>query len=230
MVAPSPGSRWGIGLSHQGTVPTIVLDMTIIWGDQIGLRPFEDPISDDEAACLYHWCRDEDLLRWSGGTPTDLALPEFCERLDRDRQDAFDHRMVFFILTRARTLIGRIGVFAIDWTRRDGELGIVIGETTEWEKGYGRAAITLLLQHLFEMTRLERVYLFTYPENVRAQRCFAACGFRPCATARRFSIERGEYDGIEMEITRGEFLERWNPRARTFPSIAQKCPNESSLR
>ena len=192
--------------------------MPIIWGDQVGLRPFEEPISDEESARLYRWCRDEELLRWSGGEPTELTLPEFREQLRGDHQDLFDHRRVFFVLTRTHELLGRIGCFAIDWTRREGELGIVIGEKALWGKGYGRAAVTLLLWHLFETTLLERIYLFTYPENIRAQRCFAACGFRSRGATRRFSIERGEHDGVEMEITRREFLERWNVRAPEMSS------------
>jgi RimJ/RimL family protein N-acetyltransferase len=179
--------------------------MTIIWDNSIGLRPFEDPISDAEAARVYHWCCDESLLRWSGGTPTDLALAEFRERLRNDQRDFLDQRRVFFILTRDQRIIGRIGIFAIDWARRDGELGIVIGEMAEWGKGYGSHAVALLLRHLFETTPLERVYLFTYSENTRAQRCFASAGFRTLGATQRFLPELGERAGIEMEITRREF-------------------------
>jgi RimJ/RimL family protein N-acetyltransferase len=204
--------------------------MPIIWENHVGLRSFEEPISDEEAARVYRWSRDEELLRLSGGEPTELTLAEFCEQLRGDHQDLFDHRRMFFILTRAHELIGRIGCFAIDWTRRDGELGIVIGEPTFWGKSFGRAAVTLLLRHFFETTLLERIYLFTYPENMRAQRCFAACGFRSRGTARRFSIERGEHDGVEMEITRQEFLELWNTCAPAASPVVEKCPDESSLR
>jgi len=217
--------------------------MPIIWGNQVGLRLFGEPISDVEAARVYRWSRDVELLRLSGGEPTELTLEEFREQLRGDHQDLFDHRRAFFILMRPfdgvypensrraqGELIGRIGCFAIDWTRRDGELGIVIGEPAFWGKGYGRAAVTLLLRHLFETTLLDRIYLFTYPENMRAQRCFAACGFRSLGSARRFSIERGEHDGVEMEITRQEFLELWNTRAQSASPAVEKCSGESSLR
>ncbi len=204
--------------------------MPIIWGNHVGLRPFGEPISDEEAARVYRWSRDAELLRLSGGEPTELTQEEFREQLRGDHQDLFDHRRAFFILTHAHELIGRIGCFAIDWTRRDGELGIVIGEPAFWGKGIGRAAVTLLLRHLFETTLLDRIYLFTYPENIRAQSCFAACGFRSLGTTRRFSVERGEHDGVEMEITRQEFLERWNTRVQTASPAVEKCPGESSLR
>lgn len=188
--------------------------MTIIWGDKIGLRPFEDPLTEEEIARVYRWSSDENVLRWSGGTPTELTLAEFRERLLGEHGYVPDNRRAFFIITRpfgstqGGELIGRIGCFAIDWDRKDGELGIVIGESTAWDQGYGRDAINTLLRRLFQTTALERLNLFTFPENLRAQRCFAACGFRVIASARRFSPDLGEFDGIEMEITRRDFLAR----------------------
>jgi ribosomal-protein-alanine N-acetyltransferase len=184
--------------------------MTIIWGEKTGLRPFEDQLTDDEIARVYRWSSDEQILRWSGGSPTDLTIAEFRERLLHERGHIPANRRAFFIVTRDGALIGRIGCFAIDWDKREGELGIVIGESTSWGQGYGRDAVTTLLRHLFETTSLDRINLFTFPENIRAQRCFAACGFRVIAHARRFSPDIGEFDGIEMEITRREFLARQN--------------------
>lgn len=196
--------------------------MPTIWSDTVGLRPFEDPVSDAEAERVYHWSRDDQVLRWSGGVPTELTLEDFREHLRGERWHAPNNRRAFFIITRlfdgihlepsrwARggELIGRIGVFAIDHEHRDGELGIVIGEPDYWGKHYGRDAIKTMLRHLFTTTSLDRIYLFTFADNLRAQHCFAACGFHSLGAARRFSPEVGEYDGIEMEITRREFLER----------------------
>ena len=182
--------------------------MAIIWSDKIGLRPFEDALTDEEIARVYRWSSDENILRWSGGAPTDLTLEEFSERLLGEHEYVPSNRRAFFIVTPSGELIGRIGCFAIDWDKKEGELGIVIGESAVWGQGKGRDAIMTLLRHLFTTTPLERINLFTFPENLRAQRCFAACGFRAIANARRFSPDIGEFDGIEMEVTRREFLAR----------------------
>lgn len=186
--------------------------MVMLWGAHVGLRPFEEPLTDEQAARVYRWSNNPELLRWSGGTPTDLTFEEFRERLKSERRNAWNHRRMFFIVTLAGELIGRIGVFAIDWDRLEGELGIIIGEPAEWNKGYGREAVGLLLRYVFEMTTLERVHLYTFLNNLRAQHCFIACGFRNLGVTRRFAPDIGEYEGIEMEITRREFRARHRGR------------------
>lgn len=193
--------------------------MVVVWGERIGLRPFEDPLTDGEAARVYRWSRDEQLAHWSGGTPTELTLEEFRGRLRGDRNHGLSDRRAFFIVTRAGELIGRVGCFAIDWDGRQGELGIVIGERAYWGQGYGRDAVTTLLRHIFETTPLESIHLFTYPENLRAQRCFAACGFRVVGIARRFSPEVGEHDSTEMKITHRELQEHSLRKARVHALI-----------
>lgn len=180
-------------------------------GTKTALRPFEDPLTDVEIARVYGWSRDPQVLEWSGGTPLELTLAEFTERIRRESQNPPSDRRMFFITTNDGELIGRIGCFALDENAHEGELGVVIGERSFWDKGFGRDAIATLLRYLFETTTLERVNLYTYPENIRAQKSFAACGFRPLGTARRFSSDLGEFTGLEMEITRAEFLARANP-------------------
>lgn len=199
--------------------------MVVAWGDKVGLRPFEDILTDAQAARVYRWSRDQRVLRWSGGTATELDFHEFRDRLKSERQYAPNNRMAFYIVTREGELIGRIGCFAIDWEHRQAEMGVVIGEHGYWGKGYGRDAVMTLLRHVFETTSLDHINLFTYPDNVRAQRCFAACGFRVLGTARRFSPDVGEFDGVEMAITReqfGEHMRRLSPTRATIPAAKDK--------
>ncbi len=182
--------------------------MIVAWGDRVGLQPFEDDLTDAQVERVYRWSLDSELLAWSGGVPTELSLDEFRERLRSDRHYGPSNRRSFFIFTRTGELIGRIGVFAIDWDAKEGELGVVFGEHEYWGKGYGRDAIRTLLRHIFATSSLERINLFTFQNNIRAQRSFAASGFRALGAARRFSPDVGEFDGVEMEITRREFLNR----------------------
>lgn len=204
--------------------------MRLIWGEKIGLRRFEERMTDAEMRKLYEWSRDEQVLRWSGGSPTDLTESEFREHLHAERLYGPTNRRAFLVFAApvtesgAReplTLIGRLGVFGIDWDKMEGELGIVIGEKEYWGQGYGRDAVRTLAHHLFTTSSLERIFLYTFADNIRAQKSFAAAGFRAVAHGRRFAPEVGEFEGIQMEMTRGDFVDQ-QIRARASASRTSK--------
>ncbi len=183
--------------------------MRLIWGEKTGLRRFEEQMTDAEIAKLYEWSRDEEVLRWSGGSPTDLSEDEFRDHLNAERLYGPSNRRAFLIFLREPIkLIGRLGIFGIDWEKGQGELGIVIGEKEYWGHGYGRDAVRTLIHHLFTTSSLNRVYLYTFSDNLRAQRSFAAAGFRVVNHGRRFTPEVGEFEGVQMEITRADFVDR----------------------
>lgn len=177
----------------------------MIHGQKVILRPYEEGFSDEELALLYRWSQDEEILRWNAGSPVGLTLSEFKREFERQRTMPRADREIFAILTAEDELIGRIGILHMDPWGRQAELGIVIGAKEHWGQGYGTDAVMTLLRHIFTTTDLERIYLFTYVENLRAQRCFAKCGFRRIGTVKRLFPDRGVREEVEMEIWRWEF-------------------------
>jgi RimJ/RimL family protein N-acetyltransferase len=99
-------------------------------------------------------------------------------------------------------MIGRIGLFGFDASRNAAELGIVLGDRSTWGKGYGREAVCALVDEAFANGGLTHILLYTFEGNLRAQRAFAACGFQPVRTVRKFSMDRGAHLEIEMIIRR----------------------------
>jgi RimJ/RimL family protein N-acetyltransferase len=178
-----------------------------IWGERIGLRSVKGPLTDAEVEQVYKWSHDEEMLKWSGGTPSELTLDQFQDQSRRERWHPESNQRVFYIVTRSGELIGRIGLYSIDWAKKDGELGISI-DKEYWNRQYGREAIKLLTRYVFAKMPIQRICLGTFKDNVRAQRAFAACGFRVVGTARRFAPIEGEYrDGIVMELTQQDFCQ-----------------------
>ena len=181
--------------------------MPIVYGEKTFLRRFEDRMSDAEIARLYEWSRDKELLEQSGGTPTSLTETEFREHVRGERLYGPTNRRMFLLFARdSLELIGRIGIFGIDWERRDAEMGIVIGAREFQNRGYGRDAVRTLLHHLFTTSSLNSIYLYTFEDNERARHSFAAAGFRVTEVGRRFTPDVGEFQGVRMELTRQEFL------------------------
>lgn len=176
----------------------------LLMGEKVILRSYDAGFSDEELARMYAWSHDPEVTRWSGTTPISQSLPDFARRFRRERFDTDRNQRLFAVLTKEGEMIGRVGCF--NTTKQEAELGIVIGEKAYWGQGYGREAIIVLLRHLFDTTDLQRVYLHTSSRNQRAQRCFVACGFRRLEPVKSFSFDQGEYEDVEMEVWRDDFI------------------------
>lgn len=122
------------------------------------------------------------------------------------------HEKVFAIETLEGRLIGSVGLRGISWVERKAELGIMIGETDCWGKGYGTAAVLELLRIAFEKMNLHRVYLRVYDDNFRAIHVYEKCGFRQEGTLREDHYSKGKYHNtLIMGVLRDEYLETHPP-------------------
>ena len=187
----------------------------LYYGQKTYLRPYAAGFSDAEVERIYRWNQDPEVLRWSGGSPLRTTLDEFKKNFQAERNPSDAHRRPFLIFTLDGELIGRTGLFDIDHRRREAELGIVLGEKRYWGQGYGSDALNALLRYVFERTDLDRVYLFTYADNHRAQRAFEKAGFRFVGKHRKFSWELGMHDEFEMEVRRHDWPRLAHAQAST---------------
>ncbi len=104
--------------------------------------------------------------------------------------------------------IGTCGFIDLDFRIRHGELGIMIGETDEWGKGYGTESVLLLLQHGFETLNLNRISLRVYEDNPGAIRAYEKAGFQHEGRLREAEFSDGEYkDVMIMSVLRSD----WKP-------------------
>jgi RimJ/RimL family protein N-acetyltransferase len=88
-------------------------------------------------------------------------------------------RYSFAILTYDTEHIGNCAYFNIDERQLSTEMGLMIGNRSYWNQGYGTDIVTTLVNHIFQKTNLKRIYLKTLESNIRAQGCFRKCGFTP---------------------------------------------------
>jgi RimJ/RimL family protein N-acetyltransferase len=101
---------------------------------------------------------------------------------------------------------GVIGFHAIDWRSRAGELGLVIGEKSLWNGGYGADATRTLVRFAFRELNLNRVFLRVFEDNARAIRCYEKVGFRHEGRLRQDRFQDGRYlDTLVMGLLRDEF-------------------------
>lgn len=106
-------------------------------------------------------------------------------------------------------LIGTCGLHDIDWISRKAEIGIMIGDKRQWNKGLGTEAMELILKHGFETLNLHRLYLKVFADNPRAIRTYEKAGFVHEARLRESHFSDGVYkDDLIMSVLRSEWAAR----------------------
>jgi diamine N-acetyltransferase len=103
-------------------------------------------------------------------------------------------------------LIGSLAFNDIDWRNCASEFGIMIGDKTYWNQGYGTDAIRLLVKHGFNTLNLNRIFLHVFANNPRAIRAYEKAGFIHEGKKRQAEFKNGKYiDVLEMSILKDEY-------------------------
>jgi RimJ/RimL family protein N-acetyltransferase len=180
--------------------------MSMIYGKRIRLRAMER----EDVNSFYKWVNDPEVTH---------GLSIFLPMSTTDEMNWFDslakrdqkEKPLAIEIRKGRNwkLIGNCGVFDFDAVNSSAELGILIGEKSEWNKGYGTEAMLLLARHCFETLNLNRVFLRVYAENPRAKRAYEKAGFMEEGRLREAVYKHGKYDDvIVMSILHSEWMER----------------------
>jgi RimJ/RimL family protein N-acetyltransferase len=150
-------------------------------GTKVSLRP--KSIAD--ARRDYHWQKDAELMAFSGNPPLKESFLEYLAQ-SMTSYSPTEQTEVFAIRTlEDNRHIGNCALYEIDREESVAQLGITIGDRDFWCKGFGEDAVNLLARYAFETMRLQRVWLKTLEDNIRAFRCFQKSGFSPCGSIYR---------------------------------------------
>jgi RimJ/RimL family protein N-acetyltransferase len=180
--------------------------VSIIYGEQVRLRAVER----EDVPKFHQWVNDPEVTR-------NLALYLPMSAVDEENwfngiSQRNPNERPFAIELRdgqGWKMIGNCGVFGIEWVNSSGELGIMIGDKTEWNKGHGTEVMTLLQRHGFETLNLNRICLRVYSDNARAIRTYEKAGFVQEGRMRSAVYKNGKYeDVILMSVLRSEWVSR----------------------
>jgi len=168
-------------------------------GERIYLRPLEV----DDALTVAPWFNHPDVNRFI------FIRPPLSFDMERDWLRKFvqgEEIVLGIVLKDGDRLIGSTGLHKIDWRNRHAAFGIVLGEPTEWNKGYGTEATRLMVRHGFETLNLNRIWLEVYENNPRGQRVYEKIGFRVEGRLRQHTYRDNRYlDVLVMGILREDW-------------------------
>ena len=159
---------------------------------------------------IYEFSQDPELAGLDCGFP--FAYPPERTRATYEGNLKEDHSKSFFAIEADGKYIGDCGLMGLANSHGNAELGIVIGDRQYWGRGYGREAVRLLLHYGFHYLGLRRIVLTTHAKNLRAIRCYLACGFIEEGRPRKALWIEGEYvDLVNMSILRDEWQDPKRP-------------------
>lgn len=136
----------------------------------VSIRKFEEK----DIPNKIKWINDSDnneYLHYELPLKYDKTLNWFIN--NKDRKDRFDA-----VIEVEGVSVGLIGLLSIDKKNGKGEYYITLGEAKYKGKGIAKLASKILLEYAFEKLEINKVYLFTETENIKAQKLFEKIGFK----------------------------------------------------
>lgn len=151
----------------------------------------------------YIWETDPELAQLDAAPVVSITFSQYLSDYIDELESPNPASQRFMVNTPEGKHIGNCSYYNIHQSRGEAELGIMIGDRSYWNKGYGTDIVTTLLNHIFRQTDLSRIYLKTLESNTRAQKCFQKCGFTPYG-----HFGQDGYRFVLMEIHREQWQER----------------------
>ena len=185
-----------------------MLDPTLLTGQLVRLVAL-DPKRD--APLRVQWFGNSEFARMADSSPSPRLSQQGNQAwMEKHVEDVLAYEFAIETLSEHRN-IGFINLDGdgIKSPHRDAFVGIGIGETDYWGKGYGTDALEVLLRSAFMELNLHRVSLSVFAYNPRGIRSYEKCGFRVEGRQRnRLNREGERYDMIFMGILRSEWMTR----------------------
>ena len=169
-------------------------------GEKVLLRP----MTREDIPRQHEFNQDPEIHLLNASPPHVMPLEraeemyELCTKKDRNAD--------YFAIEADGKYIGNCSLKRVQAFPGVYRLGILIGDRECWNRGYGRDAVKLLLDFGFHHLGARRVSLDTNARNVRAIRCFEACGFVEEGRPRKVVWLDGDYvDLVFMGILREDW-------------------------
>ena len=162
---------------------------------------------------LPRWFRNSEYSRLLSSSLMPMPSPKSTASWIEKEVLEFSPASYFFsIRTLAEDkLIGDLALDVVDWSGRDAFVGLGIGETEYWGKGYGTDVMNILLCFAFMEINLRRVTLTVFEYNLRAIHSYEKAGFQHEGRERKVLNKEGRrWDMLFMGILREEWMERNN--------------------
>jgi len=170
----------------------------------VGKRVTLRALTEADLPRLTEFKNDVEVELLGGGDPPRPRTFEVVR--DFVAEQAKDKDSPNFAIEADGRFIGDCGLFNSDRRSGTAEVGIGIGDRAYWGRGYGREALSLLVDYGFRMQNFRKLWLTVHGSNERAIRSYCAVGFVEEGRLREQAWSGGRYEDILlMALFRSDF-------------------------
>ncbi len=175
----------------------------VIVGERVRLAP----PTPDMLETFCRWFTDTDVTRFLDNI--------FPFTLDSEKEwfanVAKNDRVVFWAVFATdgdeEQLIGTTGIHNIQPIHRSAMSGNLIGEKSEWGKGYGTEVVRLRTRFAFEELNLNKISTLVYLPNIGSRRVLEKAGYQTVGIAREQIWRNGKWHDCWLgEVLRSDWL------------------------
>jgi RimJ/RimL family protein N-acetyltransferase len=171
-------------------------------GERVRLRALEKKDID----VIWKWDDNPDLWVLDGTYPRPTLREQMENFFEEQAKKKGENTDLLLVIEADEKAIGVCNLHSFHTVNRICVLGIRIGDTDYWSRGYGREVILLLLDYAFRHRNVNKVCISVNSKNERAYRCYRACGFVEEGRQREQAWVNGEYtDSVLMGLLRREW-------------------------
>jgi len=179
----------------------------MIEGHSVNLRALERR----DLEQLWKWENDSEVMEYASSSPERCVSYEALVRMFESgiSADSFPKRYIFAL--KSGEPLGLISYWMPN-SRFSGsaDIGIYIGEKSQWCRGYGSDAIMTLSRVLFHHLNFHRVGFSLGSHNQRMRAVLERCGMNCEGVIRQDRYFHGQYwDTLRMGCLREEFEIAW---------------------
>ena len=173
----------------------IVLEKAVLAGERVRFTPLQI----ENIYRHFEWNNDKELNRLDSELPyEEESFGEFKLRFERMLRADDGTTMDLEIHAEDGTLIGVAYLTNISEYHRRCTAGITIGDRNYWGKGYGRDALTVLLEYCFDTLNMHRVSTTTFEYNDAWRRLVKWAGFEFEGRVTDYLLRDGQYYYMEL--------------------------------
>jgi [ribosomal protein S5]-alanine N-acetyltransferase len=160
----------------------------------------------DDVADRLALGRAPEVVRMFGGDPN--AVPTLTEEAAKRWVDGLAAHPHAWAVEHEGRLLGEIRLDDLDQHDRRARLAVGLYDPAKLGIGLGREAIRLVLKHAFGKLGLHRISLRVVDYNIRAIRCYRACGFvEEGRESEAASVADERHDDVIMGLLAREFVD-----------------------